>query len=236
MSEKMKFYNMCAEVPAEAKKEIGGGRLKGMTDINPMWRIKKLTEMFGACGFGWYTEVIDKRLERGCGDQISCFVEINLYVKDGDTWSKPIHGMGGSAFVVKESSGLYQSDECFKMAYTDAISVACKALGMASSVYFAKDRSKYDQQTDASQTQTAQVRAPKPVTTQTQTGNETAGDIMVMRAELMHQACLGANASTATEEGKVLVKAYMKKHWGMESIAKADEICIRDLHKKVCGK
>ena len=49
----MKFYNMGRTVPDEAKKPISAGRLKGMTDINPMWRIKRLTEMFGACGIGW---------------------------------------------------------------------------------------------------------------------------------------------------------------------------------------
>ena len=52
----LKYYNMGREVPQEAKKNIGGGRLKGMTDINPMWRIKKLTEMFGVCGIGWKYE------------------------------------------------------------------------------------------------------------------------------------------------------------------------------------
>lgn len=32
------------------------GKLKGKTDINPMWRIKVLTETFGPCGEGWKTE------------------------------------------------------------------------------------------------------------------------------------------------------------------------------------
>ena len=48
------FYEKGREVPANAKREIDGGRLKGKTDINPMWRIKKLTELFGPCGIGWY--------------------------------------------------------------------------------------------------------------------------------------------------------------------------------------
>ena len=48
------IYNKVREVPNKAKKNIGGGRLKGMTDINPMWRIKTLTEQFGPAGFGWY--------------------------------------------------------------------------------------------------------------------------------------------------------------------------------------
>jgi hypothetical protein len=46
--ENLYIYNKVAEVPKNAQKLIGAGRLKGMTDINPMWRIKALTEQFGA--------------------------------------------------------------------------------------------------------------------------------------------------------------------------------------------
>lgn len=40
----MDLYDAFRAVPQEAKKAIGGGRLKGKTDINPMWRLKALTE------------------------------------------------------------------------------------------------------------------------------------------------------------------------------------------------
>ena len=43
------LYNKVRTVPPEAQKKITGGRLNGMTDINPMWRIKALTEQFGIC-------------------------------------------------------------------------------------------------------------------------------------------------------------------------------------------
>lgn len=49
----MEIYNKARVVPGEAKKPIQAGRLKGMTDINPMYRIKTLTELFGPCGVGW---------------------------------------------------------------------------------------------------------------------------------------------------------------------------------------
>lgn len=140
----MKIFEQCAAVPVEAKKEIIAGRLKGMTDINPMWRIKKLTEMFGVCGFGWYTEIVEERLQSVSTDEVIAFVKINLFVKMDNEWSKPIPGTGGNKLVNKETKGLHVSDECFKMAYTDALSVACKSLGMGSTVYFEKDRTKYD--------------------------------------------------------------------------------------------
>lgn len=142
----MEIYEKVRSVPKEALKPIQGGRLKGMSDINPMWRIKLLTEIFGICGIGWKVEVVERRLEKGGSDEIACFVDINLYVKSNGEWSEAIPGMGGSSFVAKEKSGLYTSDECFKMAYTDAISVACKSLGFAADVYFANDRTKYTAQ------------------------------------------------------------------------------------------
>lgn len=139
------IYKLGKEVPDTAKKAITEGNLKGFTDINPMWRIKKLTEIFGPCGFGWYTEITNKWIEQGTGGGIAAFVELNLYVRYNDEWSKPIQGIGGSMLVnVFSNKGLRNNDEAFKMAYTDAISVACKALGIGADVYYAKDRTKYD--------------------------------------------------------------------------------------------
>lgn len=143
--ENLKHYNLFATTPPEARKEIQAGRLKGMTDINPMWRIKKLTEVFGMCGIGWKYVITSKRLEIGCKGQISAFVDIDLFVKVGAIWSDAIQGTGGASFVTEESKGLYQSDECFKMALTDALGIACKALGMSADIYFAKDRTKYNE-------------------------------------------------------------------------------------------
>lgn len=146
----MELYEKMRSVPQEARKQIAGGRLKGFTDINPMWRIKKLTETFGPCGFGWYTDEVERWTESSNG-VTGAFVKIHLYVKMNDEWSRPIVGIGGSSLVAQEKSGLVFSDEAFKMAYTDAISVACKALGMAADVYFEKDArsrdnmTKYDQ-------------------------------------------------------------------------------------------
>ena len=53
MEENLRLYNRIKSVPDTAKKKIDGGRLKGMTDISPMWRIKMLTDLFGPVGIGW---------------------------------------------------------------------------------------------------------------------------------------------------------------------------------------
>lgn len=139
----LKIYKMIEEVPNEAQKKINGGRLKGMTDIKPMWRIEKLTEVFGPVGLGWYAPITNKEIIEGANGEKVAIVDINLFVnykkpydlKD-NLWSAAITGTGGSSFIAKEKTGLYTSDECFKMAYTDALSVACKSLGMGAKVYW----------------------------------------------------------------------------------------------------
>lgn len=137
MTDNLKFYEMGRSVPEEAQKSFNNGKFSG-TDINPMWRIKKLTEMFGPAGIGWYTEVLCERCEEH-GENTIAVVNINLYVKVNDEWSKPIYGTGGNIVNRKGTA----NDEGYKMAYTDALSVACKALGIGADVYFAKDKTKY---------------------------------------------------------------------------------------------
>lgn len=137
--ENMEIYKRVQSVPANAQKPIQAGRLRGKTDINPMWRIKTLTEVFGAVGFGWYYDIVKQWTENGANGEISAFCNINLYVKNGDEWSKPIQGTGGASYIAAEKNGLYTSDECFKMALTDAISVACKALGVGADIYWNAD-------------------------------------------------------------------------------------------------
>lgn len=133
----LKYYNAGREVPQEAQKPFNNGKFSG-TDINPMWRIKKLTEIFGPAGLGWYYEVVSERAEEH-GDVTIAIVDLKLYVKYDGEWSKPIYGTGGNVLLRKGST----SDEGYKMALTDALSVACKALGIGADVYFAKDKTKY---------------------------------------------------------------------------------------------
>lgn len=141
--EKLELWKNFETTPNEAKKPIEAGRLKGFTDINPVWRFKRLTEIFGAVGYGWKYEITSQRLEQGADGVVAAFVDVNLYYNIDGIWSEPIPGIGGAAFVAKEKNGMYTSDECFKMALSDAIGTACKALGMSADIYFSKDRSKY---------------------------------------------------------------------------------------------
>ena len=150
MADNMTLYNAVRTPPPEALREIKAGRLAGKSDINPMWSIKTLTEQFGPCGVGWKYTIEKLWTEQGANGEIAAYALINLYHRIGEGWSEPIPGIGGNSFVAKEKSGMYTSDECYKMALTDALSVACKALGVAADVYWLADSTKYTRDTEPS--------------------------------------------------------------------------------------
>lgn len=139
----LEIYNKVRAVPDEAIKVITGGKLKGKSDINPMWRIKTLTETFGMCGIGWRPEITRQWKERCEDGRTAAFCNINLYLKVDGEWSMPIPGNGGSMLTDIENGQQRANDEAYKMAYTDALSVACKMIGVAADVYFERDATKY---------------------------------------------------------------------------------------------
>lgn len=140
----LSIYNQVKECPESAKKTIGGGKLKGMTDINSMWRIKRLTELFGPSGTGWKIENVRFWTTPGAGAEVAAWCSLELRYKQEAAWSEPVLGIGGSMLVDTQKGKPTTNDDAYKMAYTDAISVACKALGMAADVYWAQDITKYN--------------------------------------------------------------------------------------------
>lgn len=147
----MKLYVQVQDTPKEAQKSFNNGRFSG-TDINPMWRIKKLTELFGPAGIGWWTDDENYIMEKSDEtNEVAVFCTLKLFYKDPDTGevSHGVTGVGGNKFVVAQRNGTFCNDEAFKMAYTDALSIACKALGFSADIYYANDRTKYTMNNDA---------------------------------------------------------------------------------------
>lgn len=135
MKDAINIYESLARPPKDALKEIGGGKLKGMTDINPQWRYKVMTEKFGLIGVGWKYEVQKLWTEQGAGGEVLAFAQVAVFVKDGENWSDPIEGIGGSKLVALEKERPVSNDEGYKMAVTDAFSTALKMLGVAADIY-----------------------------------------------------------------------------------------------------
>lgn len=218
--EKLELYEKVRSVPINAQKPIEGGRLKGKTDINPMWRIKTLTELFGACGFGWRYDIVRLWSEAGANGEITAFAHINLYIKQGDKWSEAIQGVGGNMLVEKEKAGLHTSDECYKMALTDAISVACKMLGFGADIYWDKDGTKYSKTTEPNE-----PPKPKPEPKQTKSDD---GDYRSQLGELIK-----ASKGKITKE---MISETIKRKFG---VTKANDLnieqfdaCVKDLREQ----
>lgn len=133
----LSIFNKVRKVPDNALKQINAGRLKGMSDVNPVWRILAMTDTFGVCGVGWKYE-ITKQWTEIYGNEIKGFCNINMFIKVDGKWSDAIPGTGGASFVAMERNGAYVSDEVYKMALTDALSVAMKSIGVAADIYFSK--------------------------------------------------------------------------------------------------
>lgn len=152
------LYEKCRNVPENAKRAIQGGKLKGKTDINPMWRIRMLTEMFGPCGFGWNIEIKERWIDHGANGEEVVNVKVELKVKYNGEWSEGIIGIGGNTLIAAQGGGMQTNDEAYKMAYTDAISVACKMLGMAADVYWEQDKTKYTNQQEQPRQAQAQTQ------------------------------------------------------------------------------
>lgn len=129
-------YNAVKTVPQSALKIIDFGKLKGKYDISPQWRWEILTEVYGMCGVGWYFDIVDTEqvLVEATGETM-LYVKVNLYIKDGDEWSKPIPGYGGDFLIYKDKNGYHGNDEAFKMAVTDALGTAAKMIGVGADVY-----------------------------------------------------------------------------------------------------
>ena len=162
----MELYDRVKSVPQDAQRTIEAGRLKGMTDINPMWRIEVLTREFGACGKGWKVEdVVFSETDYTEESVMKCELKLYYFDKDFGDWSAPVFGVGAAKSRAKEKNGIYIDDEAIKKAYTDALSVACKALGIGAEIYrYGKSStgSKYERKEQPTE-KAKKEEAPKPV-------------------------------------------------------------------------
>ena len=165
-SDNLHIYRQVRSVPEDAQKPFESSWGKTLTEINGMWRIQKLTELFGPCGEGWFTEVTRQERVDFPNGEVCVFTDINLYLKDTKTgrWSKPIRGTGGNRLVLKNADGLFIDDEAYKKAYTDALGIACKALGFGADIYWGRNDSKYDSGTATTASPSAKESDSKPET------------------------------------------------------------------------
>lgn len=120
------------------------------TDINPAYRLKRMTEVYGEAGVGWGW-VLEKtwRETFPSGDYV--FAQVNLWTE------KPSYltgaQIGGTAID-------RTPDEAYKMAITDALGKCMLALGVCADVYLGEFDSKYSRQQQLQKPPTKQLDNP----------------------------------------------------------------------------
>lgn len=101
-----------------------------------------MTEAFGPCGIGWRYEINEPSFRQD-GEIVMVFVRVDVFVKVDGEWSYAIPGYGGSRVVDIEKGRAVADDEGVKMAVTDALGTAMKALGVAADIYRGQPDGKY---------------------------------------------------------------------------------------------
>lgn len=135
MCENLNIWNKVKQVPQQFLKPINFGKLKGKSDINPQWRLMAMTQAFGQVGHGWTYRIVRTWSEAHPNGSVMCFAEVAVKTKVDGEWGQEFSGIGGSEIIESNKNGLQSNDDGYKMAVTDALSVAFKAVGVASDVY-----------------------------------------------------------------------------------------------------
>lgn len=171
----LRIYNSARLVPSSAIKPIKGGRLNGFSSINPMWRIEKMTELYGPYGKDWFisiekTDVVSIDITH----ETVLTVELHLFVREQGTeeFGKPAIGFGTSKLIAKETKGLRYDDDAHKKAITDAFGAAAKWFGVGGDVYYASEIAEdnkydapiYEQYVEPVQYQPQPPQPPQPAT------------------------------------------------------------------------
>ena len=141
IDEAVQLFEKVSQPPQDAMKYIDAGKLKGKNEINPLWRMKAMTENYGNYGNGWKYEIVERWTEdiEPTKEKIAHCL-LFLYTRNRRTgeWNGPSPAIGSSYLIVKDKNGLHGNDNAWASAITDAFGKACKPFGIGYAVYMGK--------------------------------------------------------------------------------------------------
>lgn len=112
------------------KEHIKNYKSRGnLTTVDPQWRLKRLTEMFGPVGDGWGYKILERWSEMECA-----FVRLSVWYYDPDSDKEEGHEnwtgeqIGGTLFAGAP-------DDAYKSSITDALGKCASQIGVAADVY-----------------------------------------------------------------------------------------------------
>jgi len=146
--ENLKLWDSVGKTdPAYTRSYKGAGGFSG-TAVNPLYTVKRLTEMFGALGVGWGYEVLEDRFDCGSteydketkesiGINSIHTIKIELWHMEGDKKASATH-YGHTPFVYRNKWGMQTDSEFAKKSLTDALNKAASMFGFNSDIYLGK--------------------------------------------------------------------------------------------------
>lgn len=159
---KMGIWNAIEKTnPAYAKDFRRAGGFAG-TDINPVYRMKRMTELFGPCGQGWgWTLHNQWREDFHVGDgELSCvFTAVSVWYMIDAGLDQPMTRCE-TGIQIGGTIADRTPDESYKMAITDALGKCFVALGLSADVYMGEYDSKYHREEAQPRARTPAARPP----------------------------------------------------------------------------
>ena len=138
---KMEIWNSVCTTDPQFTKSFQRGTTH-LTDINPAYRLRRLTELFGPAGKEWGWTLHERWREEWNGVQCA-FVMLSIwYIDDDGNRCETPPQVGGTV------AGDYP-DEIWKMSITDAVGKCCMSLGISADVYLGVFDGKYRQSAPA---------------------------------------------------------------------------------------
>ena len=140
----MSLWNSLEKTDPAQVKEITGKPYKGNSP-KPYYLIRKATEVFGPCGYGWGLEIVSQTIVDGIdGDKLSVATVRFWYKMSKDSIGEIEH-VGATPLCGHRSNGKpYLDEDAPKKSVTDALIKAMSMVGFAGDIFIGRyDDSKY---------------------------------------------------------------------------------------------
>lgn len=145
-SDNLEVWNLVQDTPKEFLKQIPGSSGKQLTEINPTYRVKKMTEAFGPLGIGWKYQIardlngnlIERTEASLVNNQIVFYkVLVEVYIRYENEWVKAAEQWGSAELIEVFNSGKVadKMNDAHKSAMTDALGKLLSHFGVGSDVY-----------------------------------------------------------------------------------------------------
>lgn len=143
MTDNLELWNKVNTTNPEYTKSFNrGGGFKG-TAINPIYQIRRATELFGPVGIGWGWEVLNEEIIKGAplfseklvvGNELIHSLLVKVWYVYEEKRGEVVQ-YGATTLVGQNKYGFFTDEETKKKSLTDAIGKALSCLGFSADIH-----------------------------------------------------------------------------------------------------